>query len=141
MALSIFEKVLEKKNFWLEFVERPSKFKREFAFPKIRYNAGYRFGFKYDDATYDFPSSPVVLSIDCSKYSLKEVQNINSQFKLKIARFLWQIYGANDAGSFGWILRSMPKLAISDTIWNDTDSYEYFDFSEDQIKFIEDLIV
>ena len=54
-------------------------------------------------------------------------------------KFLWKMYGADDAGSFGWILRNMPKLP-DDKIYTNTDVYkvlgleEYIDFIEQNVK-------
>ena len=137
IGLGIFEKVLAKNEFWNEFREAKSEFCRELAFPKTRYNAKYRFGFKYDKINQDFPTSSVVLALDCTSYTLDEVKNIYSQFNSKMFRFLWRIYGANDAGSFGWILRSMPKLLVTSKEWSDKRIYKNFDLTNKEIAFIE----
>lgn len=138
-GLSVFDKILEHNKFWDQFVEGPTDLKRVFAFPKIRFNAGYRYGYRYDSHTHNFPTSRAVISLDCSNLSLKEIQNLNNLFSKKLYKFLWQIYGANDAGSFGWILRSMPKVDLTKN-WTDTSLYKYFKLTSDEISFIENTI-
>lgn len=139
-ALSIFKRVLDKKEFWTNFVEGPSRSDREFAFPKAKHIDYNSFGFKYDSVTNNFPSSKAVLGIDCSDYSLDQVKNIKSHFEKKIYRFLWKIYGAEgDASSFGWVLRSMPKLDIN-RVYTDKEIYEYFSFNDSEQQFVENLV-
>jgi hypothetical protein len=122
-ALKVFEKILKYGNFYSEFVEKATTSKRYYAFPKIRHNAGYRKGYVYDDINVDFPTSPVVVGIDCTDKSLDQVKSIHSQFESTTFKFLWKIYGADDAGSFGWILRNMPKLP-DNKIYTDQDVYK-----------------
>jgi len=138
-ALEIFEKVIEYGKFYTEFVEKPCSSERYYAFPKIRHNAGYRKGYKYDNIDVEFPTSPVVVGIDCSNKTLDQVKSIHSQFESNVFKFLWKTYGADDAGSFGWILRSMPKLPDS-KIYKNEDVYkilglqDYMDFIEANVK-------
>ena len=135
-GLSIFEKILDHNQFWDEFVEGPTDLDRVFAFPKIRFNAGYKFGYRYDTVSNNFPTSRAVISLDCTKFSLKEIQNLNELFSKKLYKFLWLIYGANDAGSFGWILRSMPKVNLSKS-WTDKKLYAEFNLTPEEINFVE----
>lgn len=139
ISLSIFKKIQLKKSFWTEFVERKPKYRREFAFPKIRYNGGYKYGYRYDNKDYNFPTSPVVLSLDMTNYSLAEVENLNNLFSSKLYRFLWEIYGASDAGSFGWILRNMPKVSLKHR-WTDQDLYARFNLTQEEIEYIENAV-
>ena len=138
-ALEIFQRVLEYGQFYSEFVERKNTCSRVYAFPKIRHNAGYRKGYLYDDINFDFPTSPVVVGIDCQDKTLEQVKSIHSQFESKLFRFLWKIYGADDAGSFGWILRNMPKLP-DNRIYTDQDVYselnliEFADYIDDYLS-------
>lgn len=128
-ALEIFQKVLEYGNFYSEFVEKKNTSERCYAFPKIRHNAGYRKGYIYDGINVDFPTSPVVVGIDCSNKTLDQVESIHSQFQSNLFKFLWKIYGADDAGSFGWILRNMPKLP-DDRIYSNHDVYSELNLTE-----------
>jgi len=137
-SLSIFEKVQNKKSFWTEFVERKPIFDREFGFPKAKYSS-YKYGYRYDGIDNNFPSSSVILGIDMSKYSLKEVENLNDLFSRSLYKFLWLIYGASDAGSFGWILRNMPKVSLKKS-WSDQDLYQHFGFSTEEIEYIENAV-
>jgi hypothetical protein len=139
ITLSIFEKVQLSKSFWSEFVERKPKFSREFAFPKIKYNGGYKYGYRYDGVDYNYPSSPVVLSLDMSNYSASQVKNLYDLFASPFYRFLWDIYGAADAGSFGWILRNMPKLDLNKT-WTDQEIYNHFGLTQGEIIYIKNAI-
>lgn len=136
ISLSIFNKIHAKKSFWVEFVERKPKFAREFAFPKIRYNGGYKFGYRYDGNDYEYPSSPVVLSLDMTNYSLDAVKKLSELFNSPLYRFLWKIYGASDAGSFGWILRNMPKVSLNRS-WTNQELYQHFGLTEDEIDYVE----
>lgn len=138
-ALEIFEKVIEYGKFYTEFVEKPATSERYYAFPKIRHNAGYRKGYIYDNINVNFPTSSVVVGIDCSNKSLEQVKSIHSQFESTVFKFLWKMYGAEDAGSFGWILRNMPKLP-DNKIYTNQDVYKilnlkkYVDFIEKNVK-------
>lgn len=137
VGLSIFSKVLEKKSFWDNFVEGPSRSNREFAFPKAKHIKYDSFGYQYDGTVHNFPTSKAILGIDCSTFTLTQVKNLYSHFNTKIYRFLWKIYGAEgDASSFGWVLRNMPKLNI-DLVYTDEEVYEYFKFSNEERAFIE----
>lgn len=138
ISLSIFEKVQNKKSFWTEFVERKPAYQREFGFPKSKYSS-YKYGYRYDGTDYDFPTSSVILGIDCTTLSLKEVANLNELFSRSIYKFLWLIYGASDAGSFGWILRNMPKVSIKRS-WSDSDLYKHFGFTPEEIEYIENAV-
>lgn len=140
-SLSIFEKVQKKNSFWTEFVERkpnPSKFAREFGFPKSKYSS-YKYGYRFDGVDYNFPTSSVILGIDLSKNQLSEAENLNELFSRSIYKFLWLIYGASDAGSFGWILRNMPKVCLKRK-WTDEDLYNHFGFTKDEIEYIENAV-
>lgn len=138
-ALEIFEKVLSHGKFYSEFIEKKTDSNRYYAFPKIRHNAGYRKGYRYDGIDVDFPTSPVVVGIDCSDKTLDQVKSIHSQFESSVFKFLWKMYGADDAGSFGWILRNMPKLPdnkiyTNDDVYKILDLEEYADFIEANVK-------
>jgi len=140
LALSIFDKVLKKKEFWSGFVEGPSRSNKEFAFPKAKHIKYDSFGYKYDAVYNNYPTSKAVLALDCSAFTLDQVKNIYSHFNTKIYKFLWKIYGAEgDASSFGWVLRNMPKLNI-DLVYTDEEIYEYFKFTKDECAFIEQSI-
>lgn len=130
-ALEIFEKILAYNSFYSEFVEKAADSDRYYAFPKIRHNAGYRKGYRYDNISVDFPTSPIVVGIDCTKKSLNQVKSIHSQFESDVFKFLWKIYGADDAGSFGWILRNMPKLPDT-IIYSNKEIYEILDLKKYQ---------
>lgn len=135
-TLSIFKKIQTAGSFWREFVERKPKFAREFAFPKIKYNGGYKYGYRYDAIDCSYPSSPVVLSLDMSSYTLAQIKNLHSLFASPLYKFLWNIYGAADAGSFGWILRNMPKLDLNKS-WTNQDIYSHYLLTQEEIKCIE----
>jgi len=138
-ALEIFEKILDYGKFYLEFIEKKANSNRYYAFPKIRHNAGYRKGYKYDGIDVDFPTSPIVVGIDCSDKTVEQVKSIHSQFESSVFKFLWKMYGADDAGSFGWILRNMPKLP-DNKLYTNEDVYKilglekYVDFIEANVK-------
>lgn len=140
LGLSIFKKVLNKKMFWDNFIEGPSRSQREFAFPKAKHIYYDSFGFKYDGIQENFPTSKAVLGIDCSTYTIDQVKNIKSHFESKLYRFLWKIYGAEgDAASFGWVLRAMPKLDIN-LRYTDKEIYDYFVFDQSERNFIEQSV-
>jgi len=135
-SLEIFERVLEYGLFYSEIVEKATTQDRYYAFPKIRHNAGYRKGYRYDGENVDFPTSPVVVGIDCSNKTIEQVKSIHSQFESMVFKFLWKMHGANDAGSFGWILRNMPKLP-DNTIYTDHDVFKILNLSKANKAYVE----
>ena len=46
------------------------------------------------------------------------------------------MHGANDAGSFGWILRNMPKLP-DNTIYTDDDVFKILNLSKANKAYVE----
>jgi hypothetical protein len=136
LSLSIFKKVQDTNCFWSEFTERKTRGPREFAFPKIRFNGGYQYGYKYDGVCKNFPNSPVLIVVDMDNYTQSQTENLFALFDSNLYRFLWFIYGASDAGSFGWILRNMPKVDLTRT-WTDQELYEHFGLTEEEIDYIE----
>lgn len=122
-SLEVFEKIVKYGNFYTEFVEKKSDADRYFAFPKAKHISYESFGYKYDDVEKRFPTSNITVGIDCSEKTLSQIESIYSQFESKLFKFLWKIYGADDAGSFGWILRKMPKLP-DNKIYTDQDIYK-----------------
>lgn len=134
-ALEIFKKITNYTTFYTEFVEKKSDNNRYFAFPKAQRISYDSFGYRYDGTEERFPTSKVTVGIDCSDKSLDQVKSIHSQFESSVFRFLWKTYGADDAGSFGWILRSMPKLP-DNKIYTNQEIYEILDLV-DHKEFIE----
>ena len=122
-ALEIFEKIIKYNSFYSEFVENSVLLDRCFAFPKAKHVSYDSKGYIYDDINENFPTSKVRLNLDCNDKTLEQVKSIHSQFESSTFKFLWKIFGANDAGSFGWILRNMPKLP-DNKIYSDADVYK-----------------
>lgn len=136
ISLDIFEKVVNYGIFYSEFVENDAFYTRCYSFPKAKHISYKSKGYKFDHIEENFPSSKIRLNLDCSNLSLEQVQSIHSQFSSKLFRFLWDIYGATDAGSFGWILRNMPKLP-NNKIYSDNDIYNFFNLTQEEIDYIE----
>ena len=138
-GFSIFKKVLAKKEFFTEFTEKVNDKERCFAFPKAKHISYTSYGYKYDSIESNFPTSRVTVGIDCSDRTIDEVKSIESLFQSKLYKFLWIAYGATDAGSFGWILRSMPKLPLS-KIYNNNEIYKHFNLTQEEIHYIEENV-
>lgn len=128
-ALEIFEKIIDYGIFYREFVEKVADSDKYFAFPKAKHISYDSFGYRYNNVENNFPSSKITVGIDCSNKTLNQVKSIHSQFESSVFKFLWKIYGANDAGSFGWILRNMPKLP-DNKIYTNQDVYEILDLKK-----------
>lgn len=133
MSYNIAKKCINLNDLW-EFTERD---KSDINHSVVKINGGR---FKIYDKLYvgqnlytEHKAQTMIIEED-------RIENYRSIFKSNLFKFMFMIYGGESGQSSTGILQRLPKLSV-DKFWTNSEIYEYFNLTNEEINYIESYVL